>query len=252
MRASTMLRPLLLAALLEDDRGLAGRPALLVSPDDRSARDLAADLRAYLAPRRVRLYPSRGTGYASHVTPPPHLVGLRIDALDALRPRRAADADRRRGQRHGPRRGRPRCLPAPRRFTISVAAGDRARRGRARPRSRPAMSGSSRSRSAASSPSAAASSTSSRRPRSAPCGSSCSATRSSRCAGSRPSPSARSARPSRSSWRPRPSSTPSTASWPSWPRWRPRRRAARHRASPSSCRSIASARRSTWSRPRPR
>jgi transcription-repair coupling factor (superfamily II helicase) len=83
--ASATLRPLLLAALLEDDRGLAGRPALLVSADDRSARDLAADLRAYLAPRRVRLYPSRGTGYASHVTPPPHLVGLRIDALDALR-----------------------------------------------------------------------------------------------------------------------------------------------------------------------
>ena len=79
-----MLRPLLLAALLEDDRGLAERPALLVSADDRSARDLAADLRAYLAPRRVRLYPSRGTGFASHVTPPPHLVGLRIDALDAL------------------------------------------------------------------------------------------------------------------------------------------------------------------------
>jgi transcription-repair coupling factor (superfamily II helicase) len=83
--ASSMLRPLLLAALLEDERGLAGRPALLVSPDDRSARDLAADLRAYLAPRRVRLYPSRGTGFASHVSPPPHLIGLRIDALDALR-----------------------------------------------------------------------------------------------------------------------------------------------------------------------
>src|SRR3954454_13290927 len=84
VRASSMLRPLLLAAMLEDERGLAGRPALLVSPDDRSARDLAADLRAYLAPRRVHLYPSRGTGFASHVTPPPHLVGLRIDALDAL------------------------------------------------------------------------------------------------------------------------------------------------------------------------
>jgi len=83
-RASAMLRPLLLAALLEDDRGLAGRPALLVGADDRSARDLAADLRSYLAPRRVRFYPSRGTGYASHVSPPPHLVGLRIDALDAL------------------------------------------------------------------------------------------------------------------------------------------------------------------------
>jgi transcription-repair coupling factor (superfamily II helicase) len=85
LAASATLRPLLLATLLEDDRGLAGRPALLVSADDRSARDLAADLRAYLAPRRVRLYPSRGTGYASHISPPPHLVGLRIDALDALR-----------------------------------------------------------------------------------------------------------------------------------------------------------------------
>jgi transcription-repair coupling factor (superfamily II helicase) len=89
VRSSAMLRPLLLAALIEDDRGLAGRPALLVSADDRSARDLAADLRAYLAPRRVRLYPSRGTGYASSITPPPHLVGLRIDALDAL----SAEAD---------------------------------------------------------------------------------------------------------------------------------------------------------------
>src|SRR3954451_14709327 len=85
VRASTMLRPLLLAALLEDDRGLAGRPALLVGADDRSARDLAADLRAYLAPRRVRFYPSRGTGYASHMPPPRHLVALRIDPLDALR-----------------------------------------------------------------------------------------------------------------------------------------------------------------------
>jgi transcription-repair coupling factor (superfamily II helicase) len=85
IQASATLRPLLLATLLEDDRGLAERPALLVSADDRSARDLAADLQAYLAPRRVRFYPSRGTGYASHVTPPPHLVGLRIDALDALR-----------------------------------------------------------------------------------------------------------------------------------------------------------------------
>jgi transcription-repair coupling factor (superfamily II helicase) len=84
VRASQMLWPLLLAALLEDERGLAGRPALLVSADDRSARDLAADLRAYLAPRRVRLYPSRGTGYASHVSPPAHLVGLRIDSLEAL------------------------------------------------------------------------------------------------------------------------------------------------------------------------
>ena len=115
-----MLRPLLLAALLEDDRGLAGRPALLVAADDRSARDLAADLRAYLAPRRVRLYPSRGTGYASHVTPPPHLVGLRIDALDAL------GAGARRGGRRLARRRWPRRSPTPRcaRPGFAIAVGE--------------------------------------------------------------------------------------------------------------------------------
>ena len=57
---------------------------MVVAPDDVAARDLARELGAYLAPRRVRHYPSRGTGYASHVAPPPHLVGLRIAALDAL------------------------------------------------------------------------------------------------------------------------------------------------------------------------
>jgi transcription-repair coupling factor (superfamily II helicase) len=83
-RVSTTLRPYLLAVVLEDDAALGGRSALVVAPDDRSARDLAADLRSYLAPRRVHYYPSRGTGYASHVAAPPHLVGLRIAALDAL------------------------------------------------------------------------------------------------------------------------------------------------------------------------
>ena len=78
------VRPFLLAALVEAEYGLAGRPALIVTADDRSARDLAGELGAYLAPRRVRYYPSRGTGYESHVAPPPHLVGLRIAALDAL------------------------------------------------------------------------------------------------------------------------------------------------------------------------
>ncbi len=56
----------------------------MVAADDVGARDLARALGAYLAPRRVRYYPSRGTGYASHLAPPPHLVGLRIGALDAL------------------------------------------------------------------------------------------------------------------------------------------------------------------------
>ncbi|MCO5326222.1 MAG: transcription-repair coupling factor [Solirubrobacterales bacterium] len=83
-RASAAVRPYVLAALAESDPGLAGRPLLCVAADDRSARDLATELGAYLAPRRVRLYPSRGTGYESHLAPPPHLVGLRIAALDAL------------------------------------------------------------------------------------------------------------------------------------------------------------------------
>ena len=84
MRASASIRPYLLAALIDAEEGLAGRPALVVAADDVGARDLARALGAYLAPRRVRYYPSRGTGYESHLAPPPHLVGLRIGALDAL------------------------------------------------------------------------------------------------------------------------------------------------------------------------
>ncbi|MGK2955288.1 MAG: transcription-repair coupling factor, partial [Solirubrobacterales bacterium] len=84
MKVSAALRPALLAGLLEDDRALEDRPALIVTPDDRSARDLAQSLHAYLGDRKVRSYPSRGTGYASQVTPPPHLIGLRIDALDSF------------------------------------------------------------------------------------------------------------------------------------------------------------------------
>src|SRR6185503_15180591 len=80
---SAYVRPYLLAALSEAEEAFAGRPLLVVAADDIGARDLARDLRAYLG-RRVRYYPSRGTGYVSHVAPPPHLVGLRIAALDAL------------------------------------------------------------------------------------------------------------------------------------------------------------------------
>src|SRR5690349_6194349 len=79
--ASGSLRPYLLAALLDLD---PDRPALVVAGDDRAARDLAGDLKAYLAPRGVRYYPSRGVRYESSLAPPPHLVGLRIAALDAL------------------------------------------------------------------------------------------------------------------------------------------------------------------------
>jgi transcription-repair coupling factor (superfamily II helicase) len=78
---SASLRPYVLAALADED---PARPTLVVAGDDRQARDLAGDLRAWLAPRPVRFYPSRGVAYESHLTPPPHLVGLRVAALDAL------------------------------------------------------------------------------------------------------------------------------------------------------------------------
>jgi len=78
---SASLRPYLLASLLDSE---PGRPALVVAGDDRAARDLAADLKQFLSPRPVCLYPSRGVRYESHLAPPAHLVGLRIAALDAL------------------------------------------------------------------------------------------------------------------------------------------------------------------------
>ena len=91
---SASLRPYLIAALADVDEASRARPTLVVVGDDRAARDLAADLRAWLAPRRVRYYPSRGVAYESHLTPPPHLVGLRVAALDAvLAARDTADAD---------------------------------------------------------------------------------------------------------------------------------------------------------------
>ena len=92
------LRPYLVAALLDgvDDALTAGRPALVVAGDDRQARDLAADLRTWLHPRPVRFYPSRGVAYESHLAPPPHLVGLRVAALDSLLA--AAEQDRGAGE----------------------------------------------------------------------------------------------------------------------------------------------------------
>src|SRR5438477_13187934 len=81
---SASLRPYLIAALADLDEPARARAHLIVAGDDRAARDLASDLRAWLAPRLVRYYPSRGVGYESHLRPPPHLVGLRMAALDAL------------------------------------------------------------------------------------------------------------------------------------------------------------------------
>ena len=81
---SSSLRPYAIAALADSGPAELARPTLVVVGDDRAARDMAADLRAWLAPRRVRYYPSRGVAYESHLAPPPHLVGLRVAALDAL------------------------------------------------------------------------------------------------------------------------------------------------------------------------
>src|SRR5580693_7651515 len=78
---SQSLQPYLVAALLDRT---PSESAIVVAGDDRRARDLAAGLRAWLAPRPVRYYPSRGVTYESHLAPPPHLVGLRIAALDSL------------------------------------------------------------------------------------------------------------------------------------------------------------------------
>ena len=101
----------------------------MVVGDDRAARDLAGDLRAWLAPRRVRYYPSRGVAYESHLAPPPHLVGLRVAALDALLGADAATAARARrerpagGRRQRRRRCRRRCPTRqlrPHSFTLRV------------------------------------------------------------------------------------------------------------------------------------
>ncbi len=81
---SSSLRAYVIAALAEIDADARARPTLVIVGDDRAARDLASDLGAWLAPRRVRYYPSRGVAYESHLAPPAHLVGLRVAALDAL------------------------------------------------------------------------------------------------------------------------------------------------------------------------
>jgi transcription-repair coupling factor (superfamily II helicase) len=80
---SSSLRPYLLAGLIDEDGAPPG-PVLIVAADDRAARDLAADLKAFLTPRPVHLYPSRGTTFESHLDPPPHLAGLRIAAMNAF------------------------------------------------------------------------------------------------------------------------------------------------------------------------
>ena len=169
-----------------------GRPAVVVAGDDRQARDLAADLRAWLRPRPVRFYPSRGVAYESHLAPPPHLVGLRVAALDALLDAAGGDEPPvvvvsavALSEKVPDPDAAPARLHAAPRATCSTST-------RSRPSSSPpATSASTRSRTAGSSRSAAGSSTSTRRPRTTPSASTSSTSRSSRCAGSRRSPSAR-------------------------------------------------------------
>src|SRR5690242_7492406 len=104
---SSSLRPYLIAGLAELDEPARAQPQLIVVGDDRAARDLAADLRAWLSPRLVRYYPSRGVTYESHLRPPAHLVGLRMAALDALLPARAPDDADARPADGGARGGAP-------------------------------------------------------------------------------------------------------------------------------------------------
>ncbi len=78
---SSGMRPFVIAALAASEADL---PTLVVAGDDAGARRLAEDLRAWLSPREVLLYPTRGISGGSHLAPPSHLVGLRLGALDAL------------------------------------------------------------------------------------------------------------------------------------------------------------------------
>jgi transcription-repair coupling factor (superfamily II helicase) len=91
---------------------------LVVVGDDRAARDMASELGVWLAPRTVRYYPSRGVAYESHLIPPPHLVGLRLAALDALLASRAEHS----GRNGSARETGAVAPPAPPVVVISAAA----------------------------------------------------------------------------------------------------------------------------------
>src|SRR5262245_5548948 len=72
--------PLLLAALHEE----LGRGLCVLLPEDTDARDAAEAVGWFLGEDRVALLPSRGVSIASGLEPPPHLIGERARALDAL------------------------------------------------------------------------------------------------------------------------------------------------------------------------
>ncbi len=79
---SSPARPFLIAALSE--AASAVDPTLVVTADDRSARQTAESLGSFLDASRIHLYPSRGVGFRSHLAPPPHLAGLRVSALSSM------------------------------------------------------------------------------------------------------------------------------------------------------------------------
>ena len=226
-RGAGRVRVRLAVAAAVPDRGASptatrAGPTVVVAGDDRSARDLAADLRAWLRPRAGALLPEP----RRRLRVAPHAAARTSSACGSPRSTRCSIA--------APGDEAPVVVvsavalsekvpdPAlrPHGFTLRVGElldldetadrprrrGLRARRPGRRPRPvrrprRPARR-------------------LSRRRRSARSASTCSTTRSSRCAGSPRSRSARWATPSASRSRPPPSSRPSTASWPRSPRSR--------------------------------
>jgi transcription-repair coupling factor (superfamily II helicase) len=79
-RVSEPVLPLLLASLHAE----LGRPLLVLLPEDADARDAAEGASWFVGDGLVALLPSRGVGWDSGLTPPPHLVGERYRALDVL------------------------------------------------------------------------------------------------------------------------------------------------------------------------
>ncbi len=78
--ASTALAPFTIAALAD----ASSEASLVVVGDDRAARDLAADLREWLAPRAVRWYPPEALPTSRTCAHRPTWSGLRVAALDVL------------------------------------------------------------------------------------------------------------------------------------------------------------------------
>jgi transcription-repair coupling factor (superfamily II helicase) len=79
-RVSEPILPLVLAALHAE----LGGPLLVLLPDDADARDAAEGASWFAGDGPVALLPSRGVGWGSGLTPPPHLVGERYRARDVL------------------------------------------------------------------------------------------------------------------------------------------------------------------------